>query len=53
MEWIDKNREAPDFEEALMMVQGEQMTSSKQSAFAGLSKEEKAIKIKELQTAAR
>jgi uncharacterized UBP type Zn finger protein len=49
MEWIDNNRGAPDFEEALMMVVGEQ----KKSAFAGLSKEEKAMKIKDLQTAAR
>ena len=48
MEWIENNRNAPDFEEALMIV-GQAESAKKPSAFAGLSKEEKAAKIKELQ----
>ena len=52
MEWIDTNREAPDFEEPLMIV-AQDGGPKKPSMFAGLSKEEKAAKIKELQTAAR
>ena len=47
MEWIDQNREQPDFEEALMIV-GQDGGPKKPSAFAGLSKEEKAAKIAEL-----
>lgn len=44
MEWIENNREAPDFEEALVVV-GQSDGPSKPSKFAGLSKEEKAAKI--------
>ncbi len=50
--WIEDNRSAPDFEEALMIVKqnpdGGAAGSGKPSQFAGLSKEEKAAKIKEL-----
>ena len=56
MGWIEDNRSQPDFEEPLMIVaQGEGGAggSSKPSQFAGLSKEEKAAKIKELQAQAR
>ena len=57
MGWIEDNREQPDFEEPLMIVaQGEgggAGSSGKPSQFAGLSKEEKAAKIKELQAQAR
>ena len=52
MGWIEDNRSQPDFEEPLMIVaQGEgggAGGSGKPSQFAGLSKEEKAAKIKEL-----
>ena len=47
MEWIDTNREAPDFEEPLMIV-AQDGGPKKPSAFAGLSKEEKAAKIAEM-----
>ena len=55
MGWIEDNREQPDFEEALMlMAQGEGgAASGKPSQFAGLSKEEKDAKIKELSAKAR
>ena len=57
MEWIDNNRNAPDFEEQLFIVQqsagGGAGGSGKPSAFAGLTKEEKAAKIKEMQAKAR
>ena len=54
MGWIEDNREQPDFEEPLMIVaQGEAGGAGKPSQFAGLSKEEKAAKIKELQAQAR
>lgn len=54
MGWIEDNRQAPDFEEPLMIVaQGEGGAagggSGKPSQFAGLTKEQKAEKIKELQ----
>jgi len=50
MGWIEDNRNQPDFEEALMIV-GQDNSSAgpkKQSMLAGLSKEEKEAKIKEL-----
>ena len=57
MAWIEDNREQPDFEEALMIVSqsegGGAAGSGKPSQFAGLSKEEKAAKVAELQTKAR
>ena len=58
MEWIDNNRNAPDFEEQLFIVQqsaggGGAGGSGKPSAFAGLTKEEKAAKLKEMQRVAR
>ena len=54
MEWIDQNREQPDFEEALMIVGQQPGTkASKPSIFAGMTNEEKAAKIKEIQTQAR
>ena len=52
MEWIENNRSAPDFEEALMIVGQSNASgggSGKPSQFAGLSKAEKEAKIKELQ----
>ena len=51
MEWIDNNREQPDFEEALMIVGQDANASSgpkKPSIFEGMTKEEKAAKIKEI-----
>ena len=52
--WIEDNRNAPDFEEPLMIVKPDPnaiaAACGKPSQFAGLSKEEKAAKIKELQT---
>ena len=49
MEWIENNRNAPDFEEQLFIVTenpgGGAGGSGKPSAFAGLTKEEKAAKI--------
>ena len=51
MGWIEDNRSAPDFEEPLMIVaqgEGGGGASGKPSQFAGLTKEEKAEKIKEL-----
>lgn len=55
MGWIEDNREQPDFEEALMIVAQSEGGggSSKPSAFAGLSKEEKNAKMKELSAMAR
>lgn len=52
MEWIDNNRNQPDFEEPLMIV-GQDESAKKPSQFAGMSKEEKAAKIKEIQAQAR
>mmetsp|Transcript_4189 Transcript_4189/g.5574 ORF Transcript_4189/g.5574 Transcript_4189/m.5574 type:complete len:130 (+) Transcript_4189:473-862(+) len=51
-EWIENNRSAPDFEEPLMIV-GQDSGPKKESVFAGMTKEEKAAKIKEMQTMAR
>ena len=52
MGWIEENRNAPDFEEALMIVEqgpaGGAGGSGKPSAFAGMTKEEKLAKVKEL-----
>ena len=52
MGWIEDNRSQPDFEEPLMIVsqggEGGASGSGKPSQFAGLSREEKAAKIKEL-----
>ena len=47
MGWIEDNRNQPDFEEPLMIV-GQDSGPKKESMFAGMSKEEKAAKIKEL-----
>lgn len=49
MDWIEKNKGSPDFEEELFIV----AQQAKPSAFAGMSKEEKLAKVKEIQTAAR
>ena len=56
MGWIEDHRNDPDFEEALMIVEqggAGGAGGGKPSQFAGLSKEEKAAKIKELQQQAR
>lgn len=54
MEWIEQNREAPDFEEQLFVVtEGPNGETAKQSKWAGLTKEEKLIKAKELQAEIR
>ena len=50
--WIEDNRNAPDFEEALMIV-AQDGGPKKPSVFEGMTKEEKAAKIKEMQTMAR
>ena len=54
MGWIEQNQGAPDFEEELFLV-GESKSSGpkKDSAFAGMSKEEKAVAAKELQAKIR
>ena len=49
MQWIDANSEAPDFEEELKIVgQDGEEEIKKASRWAGMSKEEKEIKMKEL-----
>lgn len=54
MEWIDQNREAPDFEEQLFLVgQDESAGPKKPSIFEGMTKEEKMAKVQEMQRQAR
>ena len=50
--WIEDNRGAPDFEEPLMIV-AQDGGPKKPSIFAGLTKEEKELKIREMQRQAR
>ena len=52
LEWIDNNRNEPDFEEPLLIV-GQDSGPKKESQFAGMTKAEKEAKIRELQAQAR